>query len=343
MRRIKVLMTNLSRSLTQEQLNQLQRISARIEIVQRSTGEQWGKTDSSPLFDGDEEVFYGFLPPSDLSAAPSLKWIQLVSAGINQLSSHPILHSNVSITTASGIHAVPIGEFAISMMLALARHVPRMVRMQDRGEWPRDRWSMFVGSELHGRTLGVVGYGSIGREAARIAKQGFGMKVLALTRTLHKEDRGYVEKGVGDPRGRLPDKWFKTNQLLALLARSDFVVICVPLTNETRNMIAEEEMQVMKPSAFIVNVARGEIVNEAALVKALKERTIAGAGLDVFAVEPLPYASELWALENALIAPHVSGISPNYDERAVILFAENLRRYVHGKKLLNLVDVKNGY
>jgi phosphoglycerate dehydrogenase-like enzyme len=343
MRRIKVLMTNLSRPLTQAQINRLQTISPELEIVQRSTGEQWGSADSSRLFNGDEEVFYGFMPPRDLSTTRYLKWVQLVSAGINQLTGHPILRSDSRITTASGIHAVPIGEFAISMMLALARHVPRMVRMQDRGEWPKDRWSMFVGTELRGRTLGVVGYGSIGREAARIAKQGFAMKVLALKRTAYKEDRGYVEKGVGDPAGTLPDKWFRPKQLRELLARSDFVLISTPLTEETRNMIGKEELHAMKPSAFIVNVARGEIINEAALVRALRKRSIAGAGLDVFGVEPLPSTSELWKLENALIAPHVSGVSPHYDARAVELFAENLHRYVRGKALLNLVDKENGY
>jgi phosphoglycerate dehydrogenase-like enzyme len=253
------------------------------------------------------------------------------------------MNSDITITTSSGIHAVPIGEFAVMMMLALARRVPRMVRLQDRGEWPAQRLEEFPGSELRGRTLGVIGYGSIGREAARIAKQGFGMRVLALSRSGRREDPGYVERGVGDPEGKIPDAWFSPQQLHEQLRQSDFVLVTTPLTNQTRNMIGEAELKAMKRDAYIINVARGEVIHESALVQALKEHWIAGAGLDVFATEPLPDWSELWHLQNALIAPHVSGASPNYDERAVDLFAENLRRYLRGERLLNLVDKGMGY
>jgi len=325
------------------QLNDLRAISPRLIVVSKPVGTGWSRTDTSNLFEGDEEIFYGFMPPRDLSKAPRLKWIQLHSAGTNQLSDHPIMHSDISITTASGIHAVPIGEFAVMMMLALARHVPRMVRMQDRGEWPKDRSRMFSGSELRGKTLGVIGYGSIGRETARIAKQGFNMQVLALTRSGRKEDLGYIERDLGDPDGRLPSAWFLPNQLRDLLRQSDFVLISTPLTIETQELIGEAELRAMKPTAYIINIARGAIINENALVRALKENWIAGAGLDVFATEPLPVTSGLWKLENALIAPHVSGDSPDYEDRVKDLFAENLKRYLNGEQLLNLVDRKRGY
>jgi phosphoglycerate dehydrogenase-like enzyme len=214
------------------------------------------------LFEGDEEILYCYMPPRNLSVAPGLKWVQLHSAGVNQLTGHPILNSNILITSSSGIHAVPIGEFSIAMMLALARRVPRMVRLQDHTDWPKGRWHQFLGPEMRGQTLGVVGYGSIGRETARIAKQGFGMRVLAMTRGENKIDRGYVEPGVGDPEGHLPDAWFTRDRLKELLAQSDFVLIAAPLTEETRNMIGEAELRVMKPTAFIVNIARGEIIDE---------------------------------------------------------------------------------
>ena len=269
--------------------------------------------------------------------------MQLHSAGINHLGGHPILKSDIRITTSSGIHAIPIGEFAITLMLALARRVPRMVRMQDQGAWPEHRWKTFVGTELRGKSLGIVGYGSIGRETARIAKLGFGMRILALTRGGDKRDRGYREPGVGDPEGNLPDAWFTRAHLHELLAQSDFVLIGTPLTDETRNLIGAAELHAMKPTAFIVNIARGGIVEEAALVSALKENWIAGAGLDVFDKEPLPAESELWKLQNALIAPHVSSMTPNYDDRVVELFSENLRRYLRGDALLNLVDRQAGY
>jgi phosphoglycerate dehydrogenase-like enzyme len=303
------------------------------------------REDTSDLFEGDEEIFYGYMPPRNLSKASHLRWVQLHSAGINQLNDHPIMRSDVLITTSSGIHAVPIGEFAVMMMLALARHVPRMVRMQDHGECPpiKERSKVIGGIEVRGKTLGVIGYGSIGREAARIAKQAFNMQVLALVRTNKKEDLGYVERGIGDPEGKLPDAWFHPNGLLDLLGRSDFVLISTPLTNETWNMIGEAELRAMKPSAYIINIARGGIIDENALVRALKEHWIMGAGLDVFATEPLPATSELWKLENAFITPHVSGQTPNYSDRAADLFAENLRRYLNGERLLNLVDKSAGY
>jgi phosphoglycerate dehydrogenase-like enzyme len=328
---------------SEDQVNRVRAVSPQLEVVQKSVRENWDGMDTGELFDGNEEILYGFMPPRNLAAAPRLKWVQLHSAGINHLGGHPILKSDIRITTSSGIHAVPIGEFAITLMLALARRVPRMVRMQDQGLWPEHRWKTFVGTELRGKSLGIVGYGSIGRETARIAKQGFGMRILALTRGGDKRDRGYHEPGVGDPEGTLPDAWFIRAQLNDLLAESDFVLISTPLTDETRNLIGAAELHAMKPTAFIVNIARGGIVGEAALVSALKEDWIAGAGLDVFEKEPLPAESELWKLQNALIAPHVSGATPHYDDRAAELFSENLRRYLNGETLLNLVDRQAGY
>jgi phosphoglycerate dehydrogenase-like enzyme len=340
MSKTKVLMTL---RFSEDQVNRVRAVSPQLEVVQKSVRESWDGMDTAEFFEGDEEILYGFMPPRNLAAAPRLKWVQLHSAGINHLIGHPILKTDILITTSSGVHATPIGEFAITMMLALARHVPRMVRVQDRGAWPAHRWKTFLATELRGKALGILGYGSIGRETARIAKQGFGMRVLALTRGGDRRDRGYHEPGVGDPEGTLPDAWFTRAQLPDLLAQSDFILVSIPLTDETRNLIGEAELRAMKPTAFIVNIARGGILNEAALVRALKENWIAGAGLDVFEKEPLPAESELWKLQNALIAPHISGATPHYDDRATDLFCENLRRYLRGEELLNLVNRQKGY
>ena len=337
---IKVLLTL---RFTDAQIERVRALSSRLVVAQKSVKEGADFSDTSALFDGDEEIFYGMIPPRDLSRAPRLKWVQLHSAGINHLTNHPILQSDVLVTTASGIHATPIGEFAIALMLALARKIPTMTRKQDHAEWPKGKWNLLLGTELRGKTLGVVGYGSIGREVGRIATRGFAMRVLALTRGGDKRDRDYHEPGVGDPDGTLPDAWFTRAQLLDLLAQSDFVLIATPLTDETRGMIGARELRAMKPTAFLVNIARGGIVDEAALVRALKENWLAGVGLDVFEKEPLPADSELWKLENALISPHVSGATRHYDERAVELFCENLRRYLCGEYLLNLVDTTKGY
>ncbi len=346
MNSIKILMTL---RFNEEQLNRIRAVSPRLVVVQKSVRENWDGMDTGEFFDGDEEILYGFMPPRDLSLAPQLKWVQLHSAGINHLlnSNHPILQSSVKVTTSSGIHAVPIGEFAIALMMALARRVQRMVRMQDSGEWTpsAERWKTFLGPELHGKTLGIIGYGSIGQHVARIAKQGFGMRVLALSRSGYAgaRDPGYCEPGVGDPDGTLPDAWFTPAQLLDLLAQADFILVATPLTDETRDLIGEKELRAMKPSSFLVNIARGGIVNESSLIRALKENWIAGAGLDVFEKEPLPAVSELWKLENAIIAPHVSSATPHYDDRATNLFCENLRRYLRGDELLNLVTMEKGY
>jgi phosphoglycerate dehydrogenase-like enzyme len=339
---IKVLMTL---RFNDAQLDRVRAVSPRLVVVQKSVKEQWDGMDPAPFFDGDEEILYGFMPPRDLAVAPELKWVQLHSAGINHLvnTQHPILQSAIRITTSSGIHAVAIGEFAIALMLALARKVPLIVRKQDQREWSPRKWNLFLGTEMRGKTLGVVGYGSIGREVARIAKLGLALRVLALTRGGAQRDRGYAEPGVGDPEGALPDAWFTPAQLDDLLAQSDFVLIATPLTDATHDLIGERELRLMKPTAFIVNIARGGIINEPALIRALKENWIAGAGLDVFEQEPLPAESELWKLENALIAPHISSATPRYDDRATDLFCENLRRYLRGDELLNLVNREKGY
>jgi phosphoglycerate dehydrogenase-like enzyme len=324
-------------------VDRVRAVSPQLVVTQKSVQNDWDDSDIGASFDGDEEILYCFMPPRDLSVAPKLKWVQLHSAGINQLTNHPILQSGIRVTTSSGIHAVPIGEFAIAMMLALARKFPLIVRKQDLSEWPNGRWHLFLGTEAHRKTLGIVGYGSIGRHAARIAKLGIGMRILALSRSGDKRDRGYVENGVGDPEGTLPDEWFKRSQLSDLLAQSDFVLISTPLTDETRNLIGERELRQMKPTAFLLNIARGGIVNEVALVRALRENWIAGAGADVFEQEPLPADSELWKCMNAIIAPHISSATASYDDRAAELFSENLRRYLGGKELLNLASRDRGY
>ncbi len=337
---IKVLLTL---RFNEEQIKRLRTVSPRLNIVQRSLPEGLDTNDTASLFDGDEEIFYGTIPPRDLSVAPKLRWAQLHTAGINHLQSHPVLQSEIQLTTLSGVHAVPIGEFTIGMMLALARKLPTMVRKQDQAEWSEHKWRLYLGQELRDATLGIVGYGSIGRHVARIAKHGFGMRVLAMSRRGSRADPGYVEPGTGDPDGTLPDAWFTREQLRDLIAQSDFVLIATPLTPETHNLIGATELRAMKSSAYILNIARGGVINEIALARALKENWIAGAGLDVFEREPLPRDSELWGLPNLFIAPHISSATPHYDNRAVNLFADNLRRYLRGQALLNLVRREAGY
>ncbi|HEV8584528.1 MAG TPA: D-2-hydroxyacid dehydrogenase [Methylomirabilota bacterium] len=293
------------------------------------------------------DVLYAGSPPRDLARARDLKWVQVHMAGVNALHDHPLYaRSTIPITTTSGVHAATIAQYALAVILALAHRVPRMVEWRLKGAWPPDaeRWPLFVPAELRGAALGVIGYGSIGRELARMAKAALGMRVLALKRDpSRRADDGYAPPGTGDPAGVLPDAWFAPPGLRDLLARSDVVVMCAPLTPETRAMMGAAELAVMKPSAFFVNVGRGPTVDEAALAAALKGGRLAGAAVDVFAEEPPAAGHPLYALDNAIVSPHVSGFLPSYDDRCTDLFAENLRRFLAGAPLLNLVDRARGY
>jgi phosphoglycerate dehydrogenase-like enzyme len=322
----------------QAQLDRLRAVSPEVSVTQADPETaDYAKTD----------VLYAGAPPRDLTLAPALKWVQLHMAGVNALYDHPLYTKTaLPLTTTSGVHAATIAEYAMTVFLALAHRVPRMVEWRARGAWPPDeeRWPLFVPTEVRGATLGIIGYGSIGRELARIAKSAFAMTVLACKRDpSRRADDGYCLPGTGDPDGALPDEWLGHGRLSSLLARSDVVVLCAPLTAETRGLIDAEALRRMKPSAYFVNVGRGASVDEAALAWALRERRIAGAAVDVFAQEPPAAGHPLYGLDNVIVSPHVSGFLPSYDEKCSVLFAKNLRRYLAGEPLLNLVDRARGY
>jgi phosphoglycerate dehydrogenase-like enzyme len=320
------------------QLERLRAVSPRLRVIRAEPARaDYSRTD----------VLYAGAPPRELDRAPNLKWVQLHMAGVDALAEHPLYtHSVIPLVTASGVHAATIAEYAITMLLALAHRVPRMVEWQTRGGWPPDeqRWPLFVPSEVRGATLGIIGYGSIGRELARMAKAAFAMTVLACKRDpAQRQDSGYTLPGTGDPEGRLPDAWLGPDGLPELLARADIVVMCAPLTAQTRRLVGARELGLMKSSAYLINVGRGASVDETALARALAERRIAGAAVDVFAQEPPPAGHPLYTLANVIVSPHVSGFLPSYDDKCTDLFAENLRRYLAGAPLLNLVDRARGY
>jgi phosphoglycerate dehydrogenase-like enzyme len=290
----------------------------------------------------DVEVLYtGWLmPPPDW--LPNLKWIQGHFAGVDHFMDQP-LPPSVILTTMSGVHAPNMSEYILMMILAFAHRLPNMIEFQRKIEWPKDRWTHFAPKELGGATLGIVGYGSIGRETARLAKT-FGMRVLATKRDVSQvNEQGWQLPNVGDATARFVDQLYSTQQLHSMLSECDFVVITVPLTAETRHFIGAAEFRSMKRDAVIINVARGGVIDEAAMIDALRDKVIGGAGLDVFEEEPLPVDSPLWKFTNVLISPHTSGFTPYYNERAMSLFAENLRRYLNNEPLLNVVDMNKGY
>ncbi|GAC1450552.1 MAG: D-2-hydroxyacid dehydrogenase [Ktedonobacterales bacterium] len=328
-------------------LERLQALAPDLRIEQRAgsapgrAGEGEGVSDALWR---EVEVLYTFTTLPAPEQAPRLRWVQLHSAGVNHVLTQPLFRTDVAFTTASGVHAIPIAEYVLAVTLAHLHRVPRMLEWQGRGQWPPDaeRYPLFVPLELWGKTLGIVGYGSIGRQVARLAK-GCGMRVLALQRGEDHRDRGFVFPGVGDPEGTLPDRYYPPDELEGLLRESDIVVIALPLTPATRGLFGEAAFRAMKADAYLVNVARGPICDEAALIRALEERWIAGAALDVFWREPLPPEHPLWRLPNVILSPHVTGFTPHYDERGAQIFEENLRRYIAGEPLFNLVDKAQGY
>jgi phosphoglycerate dehydrogenase-like enzyme len=337
-----------------EQLQRLRRVSERVQIEQVSIRLLVSYLQEPDLADPDHarldrllreaDILYTYRIPRDLDQIPRVRWIQLATAGADRLGDHPIwTRDGIRITTTSGIHATPIAEYVLGSMMAFARQTPRLWESQQRGEWAKWKWAQTHTRELRGATIGIVGYGSIGREVARLA-HAFGMRVLAMKRDVAAmQDSGYGEPGVGDPDGTLPEGVYGYDQLHTMLPLCDYVVLTLPLTPATSGMFDAGALRIMRPNAYLVNIARGEIVVEADLARALKEGWIAGAGLDAFTEEPLPAESELWQLDNVILTPHISAATPVYNERACTLFAENLHRYLRDESLWNIVDPALGY
>ncbi|GAC1648176.1 MAG: D-2-hydroxyacid dehydrogenase [Ktedonobacteraceae bacterium] len=263
-----------------------------------------------------------------------LRWLQCSAAGVDSLLPTGILdaESGIVVTTAVGINTTPIGEYVFGSMLMFNRTWPEMVRLQDRHVWPRSvAWYKLGGRELAGQTVGIIGLGSIGRRVAHLGRA-FGMRILGTRRTMQAD--------VQDPD---VDQLYTTAQLHEMLGKSDYVVISVPLTQETDHLIGEAELRAMQPHSYLVNVARGRVIDEHMLVRALQEGWIAGAGLDVVEEEPLSPNSPLYTMPNVILTPHISGISVKYDERLTNLFADNLRRFRSGEALHNQYEAKRGY
>lgn len=271
--------------------------------------------------------------------APRLRWVQLYSAGVDTIAGHPLFRSATLFTTASGVHGVNMAEYVFAMILAFTHRLPTILEWQRAVRWPQkaERAPIFTAEEARGKTIGIVGYGSVGREIARLAVA-FGMRVLAMHRSDDHRAHGYQFGEVGDPEGTLPERFYTPDSLHSMLADCDVVISAIPLNRHTRALFDEAAFQVMKPTAFFVNVARGDVCDEAALARALAEMRIAGAALDVFQTEPLPAESPLWKAPNVFISPHVSGLTPQYDARAAVIFQANLGRFLAGEPLYNLVD-----
>lgn len=330
-------------SFPQETLDAFRDVSERLEILfhparqtQDVPAEAWARA---------EILYTGDVVPEP-AMAPNLRWIHTHSAGVDHVIDQPIVRQEgVRLTSSSGIHVTNIAGYVFAMMLYFAHRLPTMLAFQATAHWPTsDERELFEARELRGSTVGIVGYGSIGREVARLA-HAFGMTVLASKRdVLHPADpTGYTLPGTGDPEGQLFERLYPPEALPTMVRECDFVVVTVPLTDATRHLIDADVIGAMKKTAYLINVGRGGVVDEDALLDALRNKRIAGAALDVFEAEPLPADDPLWKQPNLVISPHVSGMTPEYDRRAADLFIENLRRYLARKDLLNEVGLDRGY
>jgi phosphoglycerate dehydrogenase-like enzyme len=316
-------------------------LSPRLDITVRPV--EKAEDISTKLWEQTEVLYTRDILP-DVDWAPELRWIQFYSAGIDRLIEAPILQKEGLVaTTLSGANAAQVAEYVLMMLLALGHHLPALHTLQQHSEWPTNRWKRFSPKELSQSTVGIVGYGSIGRQVARLLS-GFGTTVLAVKRdALHPQDVGYYPQGQGDPDGDLVHRLYPPQALKAMLKSCDFVVLTLPHTPDTHLLIGEDELGAMKSDAFIIDTSRGNILNHAALIHALNNGKIGGAALDVFPEEPLPQDSPLWQIPNVVLTPHLSGITPYYDLRAAALFIENLNRYLTELPLYNQIDLQRGY
>jgi phosphoglycerate dehydrogenase-like enzyme len=252
-------------------------------------------------------------------------WVHSRSAGLDSVLFPELVSSNVPMTNGSGVFSQSLGEFSLAAILYFAKDFRRMLRNQMAGVWEQ-----FDVEEIDTQTVGIVGYGDIGRAVAKRLHP-MGMTVLALKR--------HPPEAV-DP---LVDQFYKTEDLLAMLPRCDYVVVCLPLTAETHHMMSDAQFAAMKPSAVIVNVGRGPVIDQAAMVRALTEKRIKGAGLDVFEHEPLPAGDPMYRLENVLLSPHTADHTKDWLNQAMRFFMEQYGRFTKGAPLENVVNKSLGY
>lgn len=284
----------------------------------------------------DADVLFCSIPPANHAAMKRWRWVQIASAGYTQLFGLDLPARGVQATNCLGCFDVPIAEWNIAMMINLARDVRRMIRNQEAAIW--DRGAIFQ-REIRGLTVGLWGYGGLARETARLAKQ-LGLKVHVQTRHgVGPRGNTYSVAGTGDPEGTLPDRVFTAGQELEFLSGLDFLIVAMPLTGKTEGLIGERELRALPKHAFVLNPARGLIIQEQALLRALREGWIAGAAIDTHYHYPMPPDHPLWKFPNVIFSPHISGssLSPHFRTRLWDIFAQNLRRFDTGQPLLNVI------
>nr|WP_321508918.1 D-2-hydroxyacid dehydrogenase [uncultured Hyphomonas sp.] len=329
--------------LTKEQQERLRKASDRVKLTVIPTSDPnavsddvWAETD----------VLYTWDVLPEPEKVPNLKWVQFGSAGVDLfLQSSLAKKEDILLTSMSGAITSQLAEYVMMALLALGHKMPKLMHIQADHHWlsEKEMAEKVMPVELRGSTVGILGYGSIGRQVARLL-QPFGVEVLAAKRdVMRPEDSGYIPDDMGDPHGDFFTRLYPMEALHSMLSVSDFVVVTLPLTEATHHLLDQQAFEAMKETAYLVNVGRGAVIDEQALIAALKSGKIAGAALDVFEAEPLPEDSPLWDLENVFLSAHLSWLSKNLQDETLALFLENLNRYLVGLPLYNQVDLTKGY
>jgi phosphoglycerate dehydrogenase-like enzyme len=305
----------------------------RREFPQYTFIDVWDREALRQALPGADVAFAAFLDRDLVPSLSRLRWLQAPAVGVGHILSPELIESPIVLTSARGVRARPMAEHVLGVMLALARQLPLVVRRQTEHQWALDEIEA-AGSirTLSGRQLTIVGLGSIGIEVARLAAP-LGMRVAAI--------RKHVDRSLPDDL-RI-DEVAAPDRLRDLLPATDVLVLCAALTPETRQLIDRQVLEAIKPGAFLINVGRGRLIDDDAVVEALQNGRLGGAAMDVFTREPLDPSSPYWDLPNVIVTPHMSGAMEDYWTPLVGLFAENLRRFESGRPLLNVVDKEAGY
>ena len=310
-------------------------LSPDLEIIDATADDAF---DIDALADPKLEVIVGRRVPADLARVPGLRWLQVGSAGVDHLAGDPPWARGIQVTNARGVFAIPIGEYVTGAILRINQPVDRWAADQAARRWPLEDEP--VASVVRGRTAVLVGYGSIGREVAR-QLAALGLRIIAVKpRPEVRFDASYRVPGTGDPDGSIPERIVGVQALAEVARAADYLILTLPLTAESRGIVDARILAALPATAWLINVSRGALVDEEALLAALHEGRLGGAVLDVFAEEPLPADHPLWDAPNVIITPHVSGATSRFRDDLVV---ENVRRYLAGEPLLNLVDPERGY
>jgi phosphoglycerate dehydrogenase-like enzyme len=325
----------LTTGLRPESIERLRALSPTLELTDASEDPSF---DIDGLDDPDLEAIVGRRAPADLSRVPRLRWLQVGSAGVDHLGDDPPWNKGILVTNGRGVFAVPIGEYVTAAILRINQPIDAWTAGQAAHFWPDAQEP--VATVVRGQTAVLVGYGSIGREVAR-QLAALGLRILAAKpRPELRVDPSFRVPGTGDPDGSIPERIVGLDALAEVAAGADYLVLTLPLTRESRQSIGRTILAALPATAWLINVSRGGLVDETALLDALRGGRLAGAVLDVASEEPLPPEHPLWEAPNVTITPHVSGATSRYRDDLVI---ENVRRYLAGETLLNPIDPERGY